>query len=883
MILLALVCTLGLPTGSGIAQTADYVPGEILVQFQSGYSGADFFRQVALEKRKPAILRHALIAEPLNIYRLETDISEEAVSETIRLLKQDPNVRHVQRNHYIHWRSNTPNDSLYPQQTYLQPSGSTPGFDIRAPGAWRITQGGVTPGGDTVVICVIDNGVDIKHPDLKGNLWVNQGEIPGNQKDDDGNGYIDDYAGWNVDFKTDEVSYVNFHGTPVAGLIGAVGNNRIGVTGINWTVRLMVVTSQIANVLSESRAIEAYTYPLVMRRLYNATRGKKGAFVVATNTSWGIDKRKAEEFPIWCQFYEALGEAGILNVAATINQSIDVDVVGDIPTTCPGDFILSATALSDKGELRYGFGKKSIDIAAPGFNLLTTAENGGYTRQSGNSFVSPQIAGAIGLLYASPCPTLSVLSRTDPGAAARMVRKALMEGVTPLDSLVGKISSGGMLNLEKSMRQLLDSCGKCPPLAKLEVKNLSTTAVKLSWVSNDSIRKLEVYHRAGSHADWISLPYAGDSLVMAGLQPCRNDVFSLRRYCQDANMPEIQLIPFQTDGCCRNPASLESLAITPTEASLRWEKVTATPAYFIRWRPIRDSLPENWLSIRVENPGILLRNLLPCTLYEVQVRGICATDTLAFGTTLRFRTTGCGNCLEKPYCLPRGITLVSAENEWIAQVRVGDFVNRSGKDGYGDYTRKEGLVLTPGKNYPLTLEPGYLNTSYDEFFIVWVDVNQDGSFTNEEELFNAGTAKKGAVNAILPMPLAARQGSTRMRVVMQYRQEPGACVFPVEFFGEVEDYCVTVTQPVPAVSLVPQADLKVFPNPGDGSFTVDFPMGHSWELLTIVNGLGQVVEHWRLPRESSLFRRQGRPLPSGTYQLLFRGPLGIYGHRLIVW
>lgn len=437
-----------------------------------------------------------MLSEPLNIYQLNINPSLVSENEALRFLRLQPNIRFVQRNHYIKLRSVIPNDSLFSQQYYLQNKGQNGGLlglDIKAVEAWNVTQGGVTTSGDSIVICVIDNGVDISHPDLKDNLWVNQAEVPNNNKDDDGNGYIDDFLGWNVDFKSDEVSYINFHGTPVAGLIGATGNNKTGVTGINWKVKLMVVTSQIANVLSESRAIEAYSYPLIMRKLYNESKGKKGAFVVATNTSWGIDKRKPEDFPIWCNFYNALGNVGILNIAATINQSIDVDVSGDIPTTCPSDFIISATAISDKGELRYGYGKTSIDITSLGFNLLTTADKGGYARQSGNSFVSPQIAGAIGLLYASPCPTLAVLSRNDPAAAARLVRKALLGGVTVLDSLVNKVSSGGMLNMEKSIRFLIDSCGKCPPIAKIEVTNVSTTEVQLSWISNDSIKNINLF------------------------------------------------------------------------------------------------------------------------------------------------------------------------------------------------------------------------------------------------------------------------------------------------------------------------------------------------------------------------------------------------------
>jgi hypothetical protein len=261
---------------------------------------------------------------------------------------------------------------------------------------------------------------------------------------------------------------------------------------------------------------------------------------------------------------------------------------------------------------------------------------------------------------------------------------------------------------------------------------------------------------------------------------------------------------------------------------------------------------------------------------------LCASNQLPFSNSFKFKTTGCGNCLEKNYCIPKGITIVSAENEWIAQVKIGDFVHLSGKDGYGDFTRKNGPTLKPGTSYPLTLEPGYLSTAYDEFFIVWIDLNQDGSFTNDEELFNSGSPKKGLVTSILSIPASATLGSTRMRVVMQYRKEPGACVFPVEFFGEVEDFCVNFSHTVNTVPILTAANIMVFPNPSEGIFSINFQEDHLWESITMINMMGQTISKVNLEKGVKEYRWEGKNTHAGQYTLVFQGPKGVYTHRISI-
>ena len=170
-------------------------------------------------------------------------------------------------------------------------------------------------------------------------------KLPDNGIDDDNNGYVDDYNGFDsaADDGDPNAEPFNAHGTPVAGIIGAVGDNELGVTGVNWDVKIMTVRNAFLD--SESEVLQAYLYVLDQRRRYDASGGTEGAYVVATNASWGRAYGDVADSPIWCGLYDDLGEAGILNVGATANANIDVDAVGDLPTNCPSDYLIGVTNL----------------------------------------------------------------------------------------------------------------------------------------------------------------------------------------------------------------------------------------------------------------------------------------------------------------------------------------------------------------------------------------------------------------------------------------------------------------------------------------------------------------------------------------------------------
>ena len=182
-----------------------------------------------------------------------------------------------------------------------------------------------------IVVAVLDDGIDVNHEDLMGNIFINNKEIPNDKIDNDGNGYIDDYKGYNIDLGNGTAVAQN-HGTGVSGIIGAIGNNQLGISGINWKIKILPIFG--VNQLDE--IIMAYSYVLKMKRLYLSSKGDKGAFVVVTNYSGGISKAwgDVEPYKQWCAMYDLLGAEGILSVGATDNEPINVDVIGDMPSTC---------------------------------------------------------------------------------------------------------------------------------------------------------------------------------------------------------------------------------------------------------------------------------------------------------------------------------------------------------------------------------------------------------------------------------------------------------------------------------------------------------------------------------------------------------------------
>lgn len=489
---LLLLSILFLSIGS-YAQQARFVQNEVLVQLSENVTGS----QISPTINSVNFIETELISKPLNIWLFRAAPSSKSEVDLIRLLYRNNNVLVAQKNHRVTNRATVPDDAGYDNQwQYFQENDK----DIDADDAWDVTTGGTTLNGNIIVAAALDDGHDIDHEDFDGNLWVNEAEIPNNGIDDDKNNYIDDYLGWSTVTNDDNINGGG-HGTPVAGIIGAKGNNGIGVTGVNWDVKLMIIKNNFNT--NEAKVIEAYSYALEARMLYNATGGEEGAFVVSTNASWGVDFGNPDDAPLWCGLYDILGEHGILSCGATINGNQNVDVIGDLPTACPSEYMIAVTNtdITDNKVTNAGFGAETIDLGAPGAGAFTTSGGNGYGGFGGTSGATPHVTGTIALLYSAPCQVLADLADDDPAMAARIVRDLILDNVDPNPSLEGITTTGGRLNINNAMQALMANCDELLALIDVEedsnkiklYPNPSNGFLTISNTSNLNIDSINVY------------------------------------------------------------------------------------------------------------------------------------------------------------------------------------------------------------------------------------------------------------------------------------------------------------------------------------------------------------------------------------------------------
>ncbi len=324
-------------------------------------------------------------------------------------------------------------EPLFDEQWALENTGQTggvPDADIDAVAAWDITTGVAT-----AVVAVLDSGIDLDHPDLASTLWVNPGEVAGNGLDDDGNGYVDDVNGWDFVGNDADVTDTTGHGTQVAGVIAAAANG-VGTVGIAPGVRIMPIRVCGAGCpLGDIVAGIAYANDM-------------GA-TIANMSFTGIG-------PFFAPIGDLLaGEAaGLLGVAAAGNEGIDIDVDPRYPASFDLPNIISVAATDDGDEPASftNFGDVSVDLGAPGAEILTTTNGGGTATVNGTSYAAPYVAG-VAALIASKRPGLS------PAELAGYV----LDGVDPVSGLAGITGTGGRLDARGA---LLAATG---PVARITV------------------------------------------------------------------------------------------------------------------------------------------------------------------------------------------------------------------------------------------------------------------------------------------------------------------------------------------------------------------------------------------------------------------------------
>jgi large repetitive protein len=400
--------------------TSQTVPGDLIVGFQSDVSPADqqkILKSVGADEKQSWKKIHGSLAH----------LASGDVDAAIAKLRQDPRVRYAEPNHIVTIDS-VPNDPSFGNTWGLNNTGQTingspgtPDADIDAPEAWN-----VTTGSSNVTVAVIDTGVDWSHPDLSSQIWVNPGENCSGCRNDgidnDHNGFVDDWHGWDFANNDNNPTDDHGHGTHVSGTIGAAGNNGVGVAGVNWNVRIMPVKFLNAQGSgTDANAVSAVLYA-----------AQNGADVM--NNSWADNV-----------YSQALADAitvadqhNSLFIAAAGNNGTDNDSSPTYPASydMPNVVAVAATDNTDNRAFFSNVGRRSVDLGAPGVDIYSTWPGGGYQYLSGTSMATPHVAGAAALAKAA-----------FPSASAVGLKALLLGTVDPKPALATTTSSGGRLNI----------------------------------------------------------------------------------------------------------------------------------------------------------------------------------------------------------------------------------------------------------------------------------------------------------------------------------------------------------------------------------------------------------------------------------------------------
>ncbi len=437
---------------------------------------------------------------------------------------------------------------------------------------------------------------------------------------------------------------------------------------------------------TDAGLLASYIYAYKLRKKFNKTNGAEGAFVAVTNSSWGAEGYFSDEFPIWCNFYDSLSTAGILNCVATSNNKVNVDETGDIPSLCKSESLIVVTNTNMNRRLVGAYGPLNVDIAAPGEDIFTI-KNDGYGYESGTSFSTPVASGVLGLMYSVPIAGILEAALAQPEQTALIIKNILLESHDPIDELNGKIKYPGIINARKAVEGILSYFSVTDDIDYCPIDSLINSPFYLDSliIGNNIVASgnnsgylpqgllLDSLEQGRFIKSSIISSAAKDSLdFVLWMDMNRDSVFSEHdllisarekgRWDGEFFMPEnvdsgyynirvgvlaptdsinpcgtlipayeyedysvyVKLNPL----LCQNPPEVDTIMTGPNYLQIMWEKVDSTVAYVFRYRKQGES---EWEDEMVDTARMFtLEDLDECTPYEFQVRAVCYYDTSAY-------------------------------------------------------------------------------------------------------------------------------------------------------------------------------------------------------------------------------------------------------------
>lgn len=469
--------------------SAESQTNRIIVRFKdnvTSFAADSVHKSIGIKSQKK--LNHL---NNIQVIELPKNVSIEKVEA---LYAKNSNVLYVEPDFKIRINPIKSEGSQFEQQWALDNVGQKVGklagvkdADINGPEAWEMTKGD-----KEVVLGIIDTGVLYTHPDLIDNMWNNPGEIPGNGIDDDNNGFVDDVHGINAMNKSGDPLDDNGHGTHCSGIMGGTNASGKGIFGVNQKVSIIgckFLDAEGGGNMSDALVCMDYFSKL-------KTREKNPVDIAAINASWGgPGKSKAMQDAI-----KKLGSDGILFIAAAGNDSEDNDSTASYPANYKLSNIISVAATNNKDELASfsNYGNKSVHVAAPGMDIVSTVLNNGYDSYSGTSMATPYVTGLIGLLKSK-----------NPGLGSKQLKNLVIAGGTSLKSLEGKVISSRRIRAADKNGKGSLTCSKQRASYRV-LPEKASVLVKVGDVVDFAVVKIQCGEPDGAPTMAVSMGHAVD-------------------------------------------------------------------------------------------------------------------------------------------------------------------------------------------------------------------------------------------------------------------------------------------------------------------------------------------------------------------------------------